>query len=279
MNGSLTLSSSYIFADCTLSSDSSPFAQSGVGSFIFGFMVRFDVKKMEHFERVLLNLEGNILLNGKIITRVQANDPVNIHGNKNGGYYTAHGFHAYLTRANLEEIERVRDGRDIAFDIQLSGSVLGGERMAEKVSATIPCRIEQTQWLKLLSKWNFGDRVFLEIPLVDAQSELHSAFEFYKKAQVLFFSGHWEQTVAECRKVLDVIHHAFGKDASLQGLLQKKRENCLQDRLLVCLLSIKQICDPASHGDENSVSIRWSRSDAELVLHQTALCLNRATKP
>lgn len=276
---SLTLSSGYIFADCFLRSDNALSAQIGIGNYVFGFTLNLDVKKSEKYERILLDLEGHISLNGKIIAPISSIDgPMNIHANLNHGYSNTKSFRAILSRACIEEIEIERRGGDLAFEIYLSGLVLGGEAKAEKVHTTVSCRIEQTQWLKLLTAWKFGDRVFLEIPIADAKSEMLSGFEYFKKAQSLFLSGHWEQSVAECRKSLDSMHVTMNKGASLQTLLQKKKDNSLQDRILVFILSIKQICDPASHGDDNSVSIDWGRSDAEMVLLQTASCLQRVAR-
>ena len=276
---SLTLSSGYIFSDCFIRADNPTFAQIGIGNYIFGFNLSLEVKKANNSPRLLSDLQGTLSLNNKFITFISTvGGYINVWSNVNQGISSSAQFQAVLSRENLEEIEKIRNGGDISFDINFYGIVLGGESKSEKVSTTISCKIEQTQWLKHLTTWKYSERIFLEIPLHETKAELQPAFDYFKRAQNLFFSGHWEQSVAECRKALDSLHLSLDKNANLSNLLEKRKFNSLKNRILIFILSVKEICNPATHGDENAVAIDWEKQDAEMVLYQTSICIQRVSK-
>jgi len=273
---------SKIFADCSFSRNNPPYAIKGLNSFILKVTLNLDVKTAENCSRHLSNISGNLYWTGTslLVGSAQVVDPNNIFSSKAQSISHQVHFQIPFDRQCIDDIEEKRLGCNATFNLKIVAHGLGlsdnstSDIFAMYVHDTLPLRIEQSEWIKFLNDWDYGNHFLLEVGLsrpIDDQAK--KAYEAFKVAHSLFLGGYWVQCVAECRKSFEALHLKIDPNAKLTELIREKKFNDLNERRLVLVLAAKDICHLASHSDDLSSSVRWGRGDAEFLLHNLAVCL------
>jgi hypothetical protein len=271
-----------MYAECSFSSNTPPYATIGAGSYILGLTLHLNVIRSERNERILSNISGRLFwgASGAYISEFRPTEAFNIRSNPTDAIPFQLQLQSAFTRQNLEKIEALRNGGNIEFKLRLFADLIGFDDSTNdriffaRTQDEVQIRIQQSEWIKLLNVWKFGSHLLFEISLDDSVPEkLQRAYSCLTVAQTMFFQGSWEQCVSECRKSLEALHLYIGNNTSLKELLSQKKFNSLPERCLVLLLAAKDICHLASHSDDTAASTVWKKKDAELLLHQVAICL------
>lgn len=275
---SMTLSGGTIFAETSIRAGNHPSAQRGIGSYILGITLDININSFKE-TRILQNFTASLYLDSKFIApHTPIDGDIRARSLPQNHYRTNYRLNFVLSKETMRSIEKIRGNDDLHFTIKLNGAVTSNvENEPTYVFDEINHTIHQSQWVSLLRNWNYCQSFLLEISFDENSNNLlKSAHNFFKKAQDQFLFGNWDSSISECRKVLDSILEQTGIDQKgINKILDSRRANSLHDRLKLAVFSVKQVCDPASHGDENAVSIDWRREDAEMILFQTASLLKR----
>lgn len=200
----------------------------------------------------------------------------------------------------FKKIEELRKG-DIQFDFRFETSVtvydwvnLKSEKMGYipswftqsnlNFSYTIPLSV----WIKqIIPKLNFGNYELFEVPIPDKviAEEFKNLIASFEKGKDFFVSGHYDEAVAHCRKIVEHIPKAFpiefekGKNPSQKERLREfiklyitpklkaeSKVNFIEDRLT----QLWNITSIPHHRTEPY----FNRSDAEVIMFDTVSILS-----
>jgi len=191
---------------------------------------------------------------------------------------TALLFDLVLNASAMEAIEAARNGGDIAFKIQLVGSIsrtTGNQPLRDEVT----CRVAQSEWLRVLRECNYGRCLLYEIPVTPAGNEDSSLIDELARARHHFSLGHYRETVACCRLVLESLTQQLDqvpdlkRAAAIQG--GDKRSMTIIERELFMRQAAIHFAHPAHHpGQDYDAS--FDRADAQMLLGITASLVSRA---
>lgn len=280
-----TLSSGMIFADCEIKSGNPVSAQIGHGAYILNVPITFNVRPFTE-SKLLINVAGTIYINSRFFANLRSLDG-DVSINASDKYQLSHQKHfgALFSAAALKSIEDQRASGELHLQMKLFGTILsvqdnnGHAIDATKVTAEILHRIPQSEWLGFLNSWKYAPAMNIELVIHSESPILSKAGEFIRQAQSFYLNNQWPQVLSECRKAIDVIlEYLKSENASLGELVKSKHRNGLRERILVSILSLKQICDPAVHGDGNSTEQKWTQADALYVIRLGASLLDRVSK-
>ncbi len=285
MSNNFPLSSGYSFCDFEIKRGTPIHAYPSLGAYTLNIPITFKVFSSS-VPKVLTSINGELHLNSKFITEINPSYSGSIiQSSDNNSLELQANFRSVFTKANIDAVEIFRSGNDLQFEIKLFGDIFDlnstdtSARNIIQTSGNLNHRMLQAEWIEILNTWKYAPTLNLELVLNFENPYLAKAADFVSHAQKFFLERQWSQAVSECRKAIDVVIELLKKEnVNFKSLLENKHSNTMQERLLLSLFAVKQVCDPASHGDSNSTKIIWSQDDAIFVIRMTASILMRAAK-
>lgn len=203
-----------------------------------------------------------------------------------------------LDRLALEEIEQVRRGQDITFELEVIGTAtvfalrdanfqhassfpepLGIEPLLFEpclAKADIRHQVPQSKWIELLDRMGYARILLYEIPWPKSEDDkLNEAISHFESARASFLSGFYTDSVVHLRKSLDSACAAIGCENNANWSNVAKRESregmMLQERFLLAWNSVRHLTHPAAHHNGS-----YSREEALYILGMGALALSLA---
>jgi len=116
-----------------------------------------------------------------------------------------------LNHYELEQIEKLRNGGDVNFQLELQGVVMHKDQnilsFAEIPSnPQLKCRVPKSDWTERILRELRHKKVWLlEVPELESPEELKEAVSSLNDAWRQFSMGEYKNTLVECRKALEVI--------------------------------------------------------------------------
>lgn len=190
-----------------------------------------------------------------------------------------------LARAQLDVLERERDGRALALHLHLHGHVLRSN--PEEFGPNDPASfwsdarydVKRADWVEVLEHWHYAQGFLVQVPGYDetdaagmrkAQRELDSASQ-------AILDGRYREAVAACR---DALEAAYGSnDGALHPELGYSVKNARQAskdaRFWLVRQALWQLTHAAKHNDDVTQPIEWTRRDAVAALTVLAALLQQ----
>jgi len=116
-----------------------------------------------------------------------------------------------LNHYELEQIEKLRNGGDVNFKLELQG-VAVSKSSVETLFGEIPShpqleyRVPKSDWTeRILRELRYKKVWLLEVPELESPEELKKAVSHLNDAWKQFSMGEYKNTLVECRKALEVI--------------------------------------------------------------------------
>ncbi|GEM_PF-3739136 len=260
-------------------------AGSSLGAYLLNIPITFKVHTSPK-ARILTSITGELHLNSQFITEVRPSYwGGNIQSSDKNSLEFQLNFNSVFTKSNVDAIETVRSENGLQFDIKLFGDIFDlspDKKSSPDIHHTygdLSHRMHQAEWIEILNAWKYAPTMNLELVLKFDNPYLTQAGSFIFQAQKFFLERQWPQAISECRKAIDTtIEFLNAEKVNFKNLFETKHSNTMRNRLLLSLFAVKQVCDPASHGDSNSTKIIWSQEDALYVIRMTASILMRVAK-
>ncbi|RTL50390.1 MAG: hypothetical protein EKK46_13445 [Rhodocyclaceae bacterium] len=174
-----------------------------------------------------------------------------------------------LSNAAIEELERIRNGGDIALTLGLRGVITyAGE--AQRIHDDVTCRINQSEWLKFLDVCGYGPTLLFEIPLpLAAAVPVTNAQKELSRARQHLLQGHYQEVVAACRLVLESLTEQLQEGEELEAAKKLRGEGrnamtTLQRELMIRQAAINYA--HVAHHPNGSTDPLFDRSNAVMLL-------------
>ena len=180
-----------------------------------------------------------------------------------------------LNDGQLFELERMRGGRDVRFELKISALAYGKHGVWPQ-NDTIQRAVNLSEWATILTGMKGPDYLVIGVRMPNCAPDhpIASAIERLRHAHSSLVIGRYDAVVSDCRLALESALKATGeRDELLKSVdLSKsaKRELSKRQRELVLLDSVRQYTHLAHHMDEDGRPEHYSRDDATMVLSTTA---------
>lgn len=178
-------------------------------------------------------------------------------------------FQLVLSNSAIEELERIRNGGDIALTLGLRGLVTcAGD--AQRIHDDVTCRINQSEWLKFLDVCGYGPTLLFEIPLpLDAAVPVTNAQKELSRARQHLLQGHYQEVVAACRLVLESLTEQLQEGEELESAKKLRGDDrnamtTLQRELMIRQAAINYA--HVAHHPNGSTDPLFDRSNAIMLL-------------
>lgn len=179
------------------------------------------------------------------------------------------GFRLALMPQQLEAIAARRNGGEFRLRLWLTGEVTQGDGTAT-ITESGEHHVRQQDWVEALERMEYRRSLLYEVPLPDPESGTESAAGIIRRAQNLLLRSHYNECVAECRKLVEA-YPLSEEDKAQLGRARKKfkgggveKESMdIPERLALLRDAIKHATHPAHH---NHGRDSYSRDQARAIL-------------
>lgn len=178
-------------------------------------------------------------------------------------------FRLTLMPQQLEAIETRRNGGDFRLTIWLTGEVSQGNDTAT-ITESGEHHVRQQDWVEVLERMEYRRSLLYEVTLPDPESGAEPVAGIIRKAQHHLLRGHYDECVAECRKLFEVYPLSKEDEAQLRRAREKsnsgrggKESMDIPERLALLRDAVKCATHPAHH---NHASDGYSRDQARALL-------------
>ncbi len=184
-----------------------------------------------------------------------------------------------LSKKSLEEVEKLRSGKNINFRIDISGEYHDDYNQL-CVSESIRYESSQDEWIKALKSMGFKGSIIFELPMdIDPTDDVKTALDVIKKAEEHLYYGKYDDVVAKCRIALDSIISDWGEIGSVRSSVKTNRKGMTkQQRFFHVIDQIVHFTHLAHHTDEDGEYISFTRSEAVFVLGSTISAISSYTE-
>lgn len=169
-----------------------------------------------------------------------------------------------LTAQQFDEIENQRDGGDLRLlgdlnIVGLDGTVAITQQAQRRVTAA--------EWADVLSQARRAESVLLTVPAPrpGLGTAAADAWQRWQRAIRAVEAGRWQEAVAECRMVFDLIDSTEPVAAA--------RHRGKAERWQAVVAATKNVTNAAHHADEMTAAITWTRDDAVAAVAATGALL------
>lgn len=244
--------------------------QAGVGHYLLAFSIRFDTAIHTTGVYSLSHLQAKVQVHAPggpaaMLGRADVDSTTAIRADQ---FRHSPGlvFELQLTPQQLQALEEIRDGGDLHFRLRISGQVQKTGLEPMPAHDQVEARIGQSAWIKELNSCGFSTTLLLEVPLAPVGAG--KLAEQLAQARQMYLTGHYDQVVAQCRKVLEAVDDANpASTAKVDQLFHSSRSKMSVDERLQLLRDVtKHYTHPAHHGDQKSLDARYTRGDARMIL-------------
>lgn len=182
-----------------------------------------------------------------------------------------------LQPGQLAELERIRDGENIAFRLQMLG-VGTDEYGAQNVNDMQDFRVPRSEWIERLRNAGAKNILLLEVPvpLVDPPEEWAAAGKDLQQAVIHYQNGDYRSCVGMCRTVLDEIgRKKFDAEKDwatplLQRLANDRPGMTRGEREAALWAAVRHYAHPAHHAVSDGGEQFYCRAEAKLILTTVA---------
>jgi len=194
-----------------------------------------------------------------------------------------------LTDEQLLALERIRGAGDLQLLLKLQGSLLSAATGVHPVvEDEVSIRIPRARWLEILDQAGTEVAVLVRVatPLTETASAQDEAGEAaslsqagarLRQARSELRDHQWEQSVATCRKVLEVLGRLVDVPSAKSVAAIPPRRRTQAQRWAAVFHDVEGMTSAAHHHDDTTEAFTWTRSEAESVLGCTAALLARYT--
>lgn len=180
-----------------------------------------------------------------------------------------------ISKDSLEEIEKLRAGKDIEFKLDISGEYHDDLNQLCN-SETVRYKSNQKEWIEALKSMGFKGGIIFELPMdIDPIDEAKTALAAIEKAKEHLYYGNYDDVVAKCRISLESIISNWGDIGSVRNSAKtNKKGMSKQQRFFYAVDQIVHLTHLAHHPDEGGEYISFTRSEAVFVLGSTIAAIS-----
>jgi hypothetical protein len=180
----------------------------------------------------------------------------------------------------MAELESIRCGQGAVVAVKLTARVSDGS-YTQVVRDDVCCRISQSDWLTALEQCGYGRSLLFEVPIpVNDGSPNRTFVEVLDSARKHLLSGHYGETVAACRMVLESLTKELTEDSALQAAKDLQKNNAksmtVEQRELMLRQAAIHYAHLAHHVEGTSPSNLYDRSSAQMILSMAASLVSSA---
>lgn len=184
-----------------------------------------------------------------------------------------------ITYEALDAIERHRAGRDLELELSIHALLIGADHGQEwpAVGTQTSISVPVGEWIKQLEQVSAtaGLFVVVQAPQHAGDGRRTAAIEFLRTARRLLANGHYDQAVAEARKVLDVLDEIAPVPDRGQVTQVARKDRGKAIRWANYRHATQDLINSAPHGDGVSAEITWTYEDVIAVLAAVSGLLGR----
>lgn len=180
-----------------------------------------------------------------------------------------------LSSDSLEEIEKLRAGKDIDFRVDISGEY-HDEYNQLCTLESIRYKANQKEWIEALKSMGFKGGIIFELPMdIHPTAEVKTALAAIEKAKEHLYYGNYDDVVAKSRIALESIIKNWGKIDSVRSSAKTNKKGMTkQQRFFHAVDQIVHFTHLAHHPDEDGEYISFTRSEAVFVLGSTVSAIS-----
>ena len=184
-------------------------------------------------------------------------------------------YEVLLSRDSLEEIEKLRAGKDIEFRIDISGEYRDEFNQLCTLES-IRYIANQKEWIEAIKSMGFKGGVIFELPMdIDPTDEVKTALATIEKAKEHLYYGNYDEVVAKCRIALESIIKNWGKMNTVRDSVKMNKKGMTkQQRFFHAVDQIVHFTHLAHHPDEDGEYISFTRSESVFVLGSTIAAIS-----
>ncbi len=190
-----------------------------------------------------------------------------------------------VSASQLETIESLRLGKEIAFHFQIIAEVA--------TSTIIVClqdqvlfSISQSDWLKVLTGTGFLNMLLFEVPIPDASNnpDLADAVEALRQAQKQLILNECNLAVSQCRLALESLRKALSLNSKTRNAVDNysdrnnRRQMSQMERELLIREVLLHYTHPPHHAGHGGTLSEYSRREAAMIVGLTSCVLSSAIK-
>lgn len=177
-----------------------------------------------------------------------------------------------LSSAVIEGLEARRQGRDFWLQLDVEFVLVDKGEDPDGThplrTSQTPIKIEQSDWAKVLERWNrgVGITVLLPLPEVDVSPERAEIVQYLREARQKIDGANYADSIASSRMALDELR-SFGPLAVTVPNVPKERD--VAQRIRAVVDALHSLASAAPHIDSSVKNYRPSRSDAVAMVGAT----------
>lgn len=184
------------------------------------------------------------------------------------------GFRLPIYAAQIENIERRRNGADFKLVLWFSGEV---EQAGQSKSNTgrLEFPVRQQDWIEALQRMEYRRTMLFELPVPTSDSPIGLLVE---KAQAFLYRGEYDEAVIRCRQAIEKIEGLMSDKAAASRVVNKYRSDQRDrqsmdaiERSLFLRESLKHATHLAAHDTDDHRG--YSRDQAKAILGTTIAVL------
>lgn len=184
------------------------------------------------------------------------------------------GFYIKLSGSQLEAIEQVRGLGEIGVSLWLSGVTHTDKGVHDFISQQT-FRVPKEEWLRALDHMDYQVSLLFELPLPNETAVSDDIQNTLTKAKSHLASGHYEECVAKCRSVIELLEELREDKKDAQAVAKKykgpdRKEMTINERMLFLREAIKNI----THLGNHPVAEEFSRHQAQSIFGMTIAILS-----
>lgn len=182
-------------------------------------------------------------------------------------------FNLDLSPQQMFEIEKLRGGGDLHFDMQILGQAFGPQGIY-LANDTVHKLVTLSDWRNVLAALSYADILVLgfEIPLGEKDSAAANAAKCLRQAQEDLIRGRYETVVSQCRLAIDGVHNALDEasvgSASATKYANGKERKLMtkQERSMFIGEAVRHFAHLAHHANSDGLQETFSRVEAQAIL-------------
>jgi hypothetical protein len=189
-------------------------------------------------------------------------------------------FRIDLRDADIERIERLRQGHDLVFNLLVQCEVSGPKMAAGTAQDNIYCPVNRATWTDVLAAFGMTRRLLLEVDL-PGDAAVGTAGSRLQRARAEHDAGNHDGVVRECRLALESIKNALGLEGEMKGAWHQytsgqRRAMTKRSRALLMHDLAIHYAHLAHHPDEDGDSVDFGRRDSAFMLAITSAIVSNS---
>lgn len=182
-----------------------------------------------------------------------------------------------LSPHQVAALEQYRSGGDLQMAVWLFGEIWK-DATCEHFATTGTITVTQQEWLAALQEMGFRRTLLFGLTLPDPEDENTKALaSLLDAARAHLLKGHYDESVASCRKAIELIEKKNVDQVAARRARKKYEESREEMDVHERLLMVREVLKNVSHlGVHYNESPGFSRDQAYTVLGMTVALLSSA---